>query len=84
MIKYIYASALAVMLSCTSPERATSVLETDGYTNIELTGYRAFGCSDSDGTCTGFKAMKNGHHVEGAVGCGRVAGCTKGCTIRVD
>ncbi len=75
---------LAVMFSCTNPERTISTLEKAGYTNIKTTGYSR-GCADSDGTCTGFIARgPTGQLVEGSVGCGRIAGCSKGCTIRID
>lgn len=53
-----------------------------GFTNIQITGYDAFACYDSDGTCTGFEATNpQGRQVRGAVGCSRT-GCGKGCTVR--
>ncbi len=79
-----FALLLIVMFSCTDPERAKSTLEKSGFKNIELTGYSR-SCGDSDGTCTGFRALSpTGQYVEGGVGCGRVSGCSKGCTIRID
>ncbi len=79
-----FALLLVMMFSCTDPERATDVLEKAGYSNIEITGHDWNGCSDSDSTCTGFRAIgPSGRLVEGAVGCGRTA-CSKACTIRIE
>jgi len=77
--------ALIISLSITScmtdDYNAKRVLETQGYTNIELTGYDYFGCSDDDFYSTGFKAKSiNGNNVEG-VFCSSVL--SKGGTIRL-
>ena len=71
--------ALALCVGCTSPNRTTQALEAEGYTEIEITGYKAFKCSEEDTFSTGFKAVNEaGKTVEGAVCCGVL----KGCTIR--
>lgn len=68
--------------SCTNDSAAKRTLENAGFYDIELTGYAAFTCSDSDGSCTGFRAKNpRGQVVTGAVGCGHAC---KGCTIRFD
>lgn len=75
---------IAFLLSCTDPDRTLTLLRDQGYTHIEITGHSML-CGESDSTCTGFEAVNpNGHHVVGAVGCGRANGCSKGCTIRFD
>lgn len=74
---------LALMLAagCTAPESATTALTGAGYTNIQLTGYRFFGCSEDDLFKTGFTAKgPTGQTVKGVV-CG---GIFKGSTIRLD
>jgi hypothetical protein len=71
-----------LLLSCTNEGRAREVLLSQGFTNIELTGWAAWACSKSDDTCTGFIATgPTGRTVRGAVGCG-YGGCSKGCTLR--
>lgn len=72
---------LLTLLACTNEDGARRALKGAGYTQVELTGH-AWGCSDSDGTCTGFTALgPGGDYVTGAVGCGRLI---KSCTIRTD
>ena len=76
---------ICLMLSCTDEERASDVLAKSGYTDIDINGYGFNKCSKDDSTCTSFTALSPAHvRVTGAVGCGRVEGCGKGCTIRVD
>lgn len=77
----LLALALLLILSlcnCTSVKTARRVLETDGITEIELTGYDALGCGQGDNYATGFKGKKNGRAVKGVV----CEGITKGATIR--
>ena len=50
-------------------EEAKRILSTDGISNIELTGYAWFSCAQDDWTHTGFRGIKNGQRVEGAL-CG--------------
>lgn len=58
----------------------TKILQNEGYTNIHLTGYDAFGCADGDVFSTGFTATNsNGKEIRGVV-CG---GYLKGYTIRI-
>lgn len=76
---------IVILFSCTNEDAARSVLADEGYTNVQTTGYAYSRCSDSDSTCTGFTATSpSGRPVSGAVGCGRdIAGCGKGCTVRL-
>lgn len=83
-MKIIGVLALAVFLTgCgifTEPDAAQKVLEDQGYTHIQITGYRWFTCGE-DTFSTGFKAVNpSGHAVSGVV----CAGWMKGNTIRFD
>ncbi|QXN67455.1 hypothetical protein [Stenotrophomonas phage BUCT608] len=61
--------------------QAEEVLEANGYTDIELTGYAMFSCSDDDTFKTGFRAKSPaGQQVKGAV----CSGWFKGATIRLN
>lgn len=73
---------LALLMSCTDNARTVEVLEAEGYSWIETTGWST-SCSDDDTYCTGFVATSpdKQHTVRGAVGCGQ--GCGKGCTVRI-
>ena len=69
------------MAACTAPERTERVLEQQGYTGVEVTGYAFFDCSEDDTFATAFKATSpSGHPVEGAV----CSGLLKGNTVRLD
>lgn len=50
-MKYINRSIAALVLAvslvgCTDADNATKVLSSSGFTNIEITGYNWFGCSE--------------------------------------
>ncbi len=63
------------------PDGAYSVLETNGYSAISITGGRFFGCGEGDVFRTGFSAKSpNGQSVTGVV----CKGIFKGNTIRFD
>jgi len=65
----------------TDPEGTTRLLQTQGYTNIQITGYRYWIKDDKDRYSTGFIATSpNGSIVSGAV----TKGWFKGQTIRFD
>lgn len=78
----ILAGLLALGASgCTDTDKATTALQGAGYKDVQITGYRIFGCSDSDTFHTGFTATgPTGVRVSGVV-CG---GWLKGSTIRLD
>jgi hypothetical protein len=46
----VFVLALVALLlgSCTDPAATRRLAEQDGVTNIEITGYRMFGCSKDD------------------------------------
>lgn len=73
---------LALCLSgCTDAPKATNLLQSQGYTKIEMTGYSFFGCGKNDYWRTGFVATApNGSRVEGVV----CEGIFKGQTVRFD
>lgn len=70
--------AVAAIVGCTDPEGATRILQQNGYTDIEITGYDAWVGGD-DTYSTGFRARSpNGTVVTGAV----TSDWDKGYTIR--
>lgn len=76
---------LSTCFSCADEEAARSTLESQGFTDIETTGYSAFECGKDDATATGFTARNaQGMTVSGVVCCKSRYACLggKGCTIR--
>lgn len=68
---------VALLAGCTAPDRARETLDNSGYTNIEIGGWAAFGCGESDTYKNHFTATNpNGKRVEGVVCCGLYKGCT--------
>lgn len=66
-------------IACTDETETVRTLQSSGFTEIQTTGYRFFGCGDSDTFSTGFRAKNpHGETVEGVVCCG----WPKGCTVR--
>lgn len=66
---------------CSQPEEAMRVLSAQGYTEIEITGWRPTMAGEDDVYSTGFRALSpNGTEVTGAV----TSGMFKGHTIRLD
>lgn len=82
-MKYITCILFVVALSaCTNADNATKVLSNAGYTNIQITGYNFFACSEDDKVHTGFTATaQNGNKVEGTVCSGLLF---KNSTIRFE
>lgn len=71
----------ALVLGCSDATATRRALAESGFKDVITTGWAMFGCSDSDGTCTGFIATgPTGVRVEGYVGCGYFF---KGCTLRL-
>jgi len=67
------------LLGCSSEADAKRALESSGYSHIELTGTRWFGCGENE-TADGFQATNpRGQQVTGIVCCGLAF---KGCTVR--
>ncbi len=71
--------ALAFRSSTNEPE-AEAVLKAQGYTDVELTGYRGYRCGNDD-SCTGFRARRDGAVVTGAVGC---VWYQRACLVKLD
>ena len=48
---------VAVLMSgCTKPEQSKRLLEANGLTDVKITGYNFFGCSEHDSFHTGFNS----------------------------
>jgi len=73
--------SVVILSGCTSSDGATRALDSAGYSQIQITGFRFFGCGEDDNFRTGFAAVgPTGKPVTGVV-CG---GFLKGSTIRLD
>lgn len=69
------------MGGCSDPEGVKRVLRQQGFTEVEVTGWRPFSASKGDMYSTGFRAKApNGESVTGAV----TSGFWKGHTVRLD
>ncbi len=69
------------LVGCTNPDAAVKTLQRSGFTNIEITGYRAFLCGDDYNYSTGFRAKAlNGETVTGTV----CSGFLKGNSVKLD
>lgn len=82
-IAFAFAVALAALFlaGCTDPSNARRALAAAGFRDIEITGYRFFGCDTRDLYRTGFRATgATGLPVSGAV----CSGWFKSSTIRID
>jgi hypothetical protein len=78
---FLVALIAAALSACTSADTATRALRGAGYTNIQTTGYRFFGCSEDDAFRTGFTATGPSGQAASGVVC---SGWLKGATIRTD
>lgn len=72
LIFWFKLSIIVLILSslrfCTDEKHARKVLEDNGYTNIEFTGYKYFACAKDDSLHTGFTATSsNNRKIEGTV-----------------
>lgn len=79
--KFIVIATITMLISsCSDPENAERVLQSNGYTNIEITGWEPLMKSEDDMYSTGFRATSpSGQIVEGVV----TGGMLKGNTIRL-
>lgn len=78
-MKVLLFLAFFFLSACTHEGEATRVLEMDGVTNIEMTGYKFWGCGKDDFYHTGFKGQRNGKEISGVVCSGLIF---KSSTIR--
>lgn len=81
MKKILVLASILALTACTRPEHARGVLESNGYTDVVITGWNPLSCSEDDATRTGFEAKMNGKTVTGTVCSGWIF---KGSTIRFD
>jgi len=71
-----------LLVCCTDEDGARRILEAQGMTEIEFTGYAPFDCSEDDTLQTGFRAKgPTGKALSGTVCCGLVF---KNCTVRFE
>lgn len=61
-----------------SEEKYNSILEAEGFSDIEYHGYTFFGCQSGDLFKEKFSGQKEGKRIEGVL----CSGMTKGITIR--
>lgn len=52
-----------LLVSCTDPEGTTELLESKGYTNIQITGYKPFSCWKNE-IATGFIATNKDNEID--------------------
>jgi hypothetical protein len=72
---------LLVIVGCVDEPTARRALSGAGYTDVEITGYNTWACSEDDTYHTGFKAKgPTGQVVTGTV----CSAWGKGSTIRLD
>lgn len=69
-----------MLIGCTDSSEAIRVLQMNGYTDIKITGYKFFGCSNSDDFSTGFTAKNSNNIIVTGVVCSSLY--SKGSTIR--
>lgn len=80
MIKIILILICCLLAGCTDETKAISVLEAEGYKDIQITGYNIWACSEDDFYHTGFTATSAvGKQVSGTVCSGLMF---KGATVR--
>ena len=58
---------ISLFIGCTNQKEARRVLEMEGLTDIQFTGYSWFTCSKDDFYHTGFSGIRNSKRVEGTV-----------------
>ncbi len=75
-MKKLFIIALLV-IGCTDEDGSEKALTSQGFSDIQFTGYSAFNCSQDDIFATGFRARNpKGLMVEGTVCCGLLKMCT--------
>ena len=74
--------AALLLAGCTDADHAKALLRKNGYTDVQITGYRWFSCGKGDDYATGFRAKApNGETIDGTVCAGWFL---KGATIRFE
>ncbi len=59
--------SVLIFVGCTDKDNAKKLLEKEGYSKIQITGYDWFGCPQEDVFSTGFLAIKNNKTFIGTV-----------------
>ena len=80
---YLTSAALlaGALCACTDGDKASRALSAAGYHNVQIIGWRAFGCDENDTFHTGFRATgADGQPVTGVV----CSGILKNATVRTD
>jgi hypothetical protein len=77
-MRYLILSSLLLLSACTDIEGTIKVLESQGFKDIEITGYAFSGCGENDSYHTTFKACRDMKCING-IAC---KGLFKGITIR--
>lgn len=73
--------SLITLAGCTDPRAATKALDDMTFKEIEITGWRLWGCGDNYTFTTGFRAKnQNGKVVTGMV----CSGWLKGSSVKFD
>jgi len=76
-MKKVFTLIALVAAACSNEPSSRRALTAYGFTDIQLTGYQLFGCSEDDIYHTGFVARNpQGNIVEGVVCCGALKNCT--------
>lgn len=83
-MKKIIAACLciAALAGCSDASNASRVLHSSGYTDVVITGYRWFGCSQDDEVRTGFTARSPAGDIVSGIVCQGLF--LKGATVRLD
>ena len=77
MKKLLMLAALLALTSCTDSDRSAQALRSQGFTEIQITGYSPWSCGEGDAYATGFRAKNpQGLPVSGTVCCGVMKSCT--------
>lgn len=56
-----------LLTACTNHTEAFRVLDQDGVTDVQITGYSWFACGHGDWYHTGFEGKRNGKPIHGTV-----------------
>ncbi len=69
--------SILTVIGCTDESGTIHALQSQGFTNVQTTGYEPFACGQDDNFSTGFVATNPaGNRVSGVVCCGMFKGCT--------
>lgn len=75
--KIFMCGAVCLVAGCTDEKESSRTLKAMGFTEVQMTGYDWFSCSEEDTFHTGFRAKNfKGETVEGVVCCGWLKNCT--------